>query len=993
MTHDSALRSAIVAVCLLCSVAAPSRAQTAPGACEWRGLVVASGKPLPGVSLTTDGPGGALQTSSDERGAWRVTLPAGPHRLTLALQGFRPVVLERTVATDSCPEAAVVSLTVAPASAGDPLSAPVTWTPPLTPAPTLPAAASPTVVRGRSATVDHTVSRAPAIPAQRLYSATSSYTVAASALDSAPYQLRRDTAQPKPDYFRHSADFTVGGPLRVPGGRVSRTNVTLSYSGIRGNNLFDQYATVPTAAMRAGDLSGLGIPVRDPLTGSAFPGAVIPRERLAPTATALLNAYPLPNGDGLSRNFHRTSTNRSTQDTFNLRLTQPLVGTAIQTGRAARGGPRGGGQAVALSAQLNVQIDYRKNVNDRLNALPAIAGVGENHSLRIPISVNITRRGSQHAVSATVTSTRNDTVNRYAGVENVGAGLGIAGASTEPFTWGLPTLGFASVTGLSDLTPSSRHDTRITGGYSWSTGLRAHRLRLGGEIGVSRTTGRTDQNARGTFVFTGLYSGSDVGDFLLGLPQQASVQFGPGVVRLSNRTASLFVQDDWRRWSRVTVNAGLRYELVTPFRDAAARLVNLDPAPGYSAVAPVVSGGTGPYSGAFPTALVRTDSNNLAPRLGIAWRLARRTTARLGYGVSFNTGAYSSIARQLASQPPFAITSTAIGTIASPLITATALTSAAATGGSTYGVARDYDAGVVRTWTVDLAREMGDAWNVSGGLTAARGSHLDIIRAPNRGPAGLRFTDVQPFLWQTSEGRSRLRSATVRVRRSYVRGWSAAANYTLASSMDNASTIGGGATVVAQDEQHLDAEWGRSSFDRRHQLSGDLNVELPFGPNHRWLNHGGLWAGMLESWSAYVTFAVSSGTPLTARVLSSTADAARGTNGTLRADATGLPAMVSSPDSTRFFNTAAFAIPAPGTFGSAPRNSIPGPANRDLSLQMTRDLPAGGTRTMSVQIRATNLLNLVNYAAVDTVVNSPTFGQVLSVRSMRSVQINARWKF
>jgi hypothetical protein len=233
----------------------------------------------------------------------------------------------------------------------------------------------------------------------------------------------------------------------------------------------------------------------------------------------------------------------------------------------------------------------------------------------------------------------------------------------------------------------------------------------------------------------------------------------------------------------------------------------------------------------------------------------------------------------------------------------------------------------------------------------------------------------------------------VRVKRSYVRGWSASANYTLASSMDNASTIGGGATVVAQDEQNLNAEWGRSSFDRRHQLSGDLNLELPFGPNHRWLNRGGVAAALLQSWSAYVAFAASSGTPLTARVLSNAADAARGTNGTLRADATGLPVPVASPDATRIFNTAAFAVPTAGTFGSAARNSIPGPINRDLSLQVTRDVPAGGTRTMRVQIHASNLLNLVNFAAVDTVVNSPTFGQVLSVRSMRSVQINVRWKF
>ena len=68
------------------------------------------------------------------------------------------------------------------------------------------------------------------------------------------------------------------------------------------------------------------------------------------------------------------------------------------------------------------------------------------------------------------------------------------------------------------------------------------------------------------------------------------------------------------------------------------------------------------------------------------------------------------------------------------------------------------------------------------------------------------------------------------------------ATYTLAKSRDNASTIGGGGTVVAQDDQNLAAEWGLSSFDRRHQLSADVSVELPFGQNRPWLNNGGVWA-------------------------------------------------------------------------------------------------------------------------------------------------------
>ena len=72
---------------------------------------------------------------------------------------------------------------------------------------------------------------------------------------------------------------------------------------------------------------------------------------------------------------------------------------------------------------------------------------------------------------------------------------------------------------------------------------------------------------------------------------------------------------------------------------------------------------------------------------------------------------------------------------------------------------------------------------------------------------------------------------------------------------------------------------------------------------------------------------------------------------------------------------------------------IIGPGSRQLDAQFSRDIRAGGTRVLSVTLSASNLLNLVNYAAIDTVVNSPTFGQVLSVRPMRSMQLSLRFRF
>ena len=91
--------------------------------------------------------------------------------------------------------------------------------------------------------------------------------------------------------------------------------------------------------------------------------------------------------------------------------------------------------------------------------------------------------------------------------------------------------------------------------------------------------------------------GFDFADFLLGLPQQASIQYGPGNVKLRGRSYSAYWQDDWRKGPGLTLNLGVRYDLVRPYTEADGQMVNLDATPDFTAVTPVLSGETGPYSG------------------------------------------------------------------------------------------------------------------------------------------------------------------------------------------------------------------------------------------------------------------------------------------------------------------------------------------------------------------------------------------------------------
>jgi hypothetical protein len=186
--------------------------------------------------------------------------------------------------------------------------------------------------------------------------------------------------------------------------------------------------------------------------------------------------------------------------------------------------------------------------------------------------------------------------------------------------------------------------------------------------------------------------------------------------------------------------------------------------------------------------------------------VAQGTIVRGGYGISYNAGSYSSMARQMVNQPPFATTNTAIGTAGSPLsLTDPLATASPDQVANDYGVDLNYVLGMVQTINADVSKDLTQVWNLGVSYTHIIGSNLDIVRAPNRGPNGLLLADVQPFEWQSSEGSSRLHAAEFRDRRP-VRGSGAAC-------LHLARPVTTRPRWVAQQWWHrttdLEAEWGR----------------------------------------------------------------------------------------------------------------------------------------------------------------------------------------
>jgi trimeric autotransporter adhesin len=832
-----------------------------------------------------------------------------------------------------------------------------------------------------------------------------------SNFDSAPYALNGQ-ATSKPSYLQQRFGATIGGPLTIPKLLPSdtRTFFFLNYTGNHSRNPYDQYSTVPTAAQRAGDLSAFGTPIIDPSTGQPFAGNVIPGNRLNAASQSLLNLFPLPNQDGSVKNFHNVTTTTTQMDDINVRFIRNFGATPQrrpgQNGRAAgggaggggrgggggfgggRGGPGGGGQ------NLNITVHYRHADSTNVNPFPALGGDTKTSGWDVSGGYSASIHGIVNQLRVSFNRQNSHGQNLYAFNQDIASNAGLQGVSTDPFDWGAPSLSFSRFSSLRDMSPSQRTDQTIAISESMLKIKGKHSLRWGGDYRDIRFDSRTDANARGSYVFTGLFTGSDFADYLLGLPQQSTVQFGPGTERFRSTSWDLFFQDDWRIAPKLTINAGIRYEYFSPVSEADNRLVTLAAPSDFSAAAPVVAGGASPFGGTLPDTIVNPFRTGVAPRVGIAWRAPKSFIVRSGYGINYNSRSYSGIATQLAGQPPFATTGTVLSTIASPVLLQNALASVSPDAtNNTYGIDPNYRLGFVQIWNLDVQRDLTRTLNVDLGYVGTKGANLDVLRAPNRGPDGLRIAGVPPFIWESSGADSIMHMFTVRLRKRMTKGVAMGGSYTLSKSIDEASSIGGSGGVVAQNDLDLAAERGLSSFDQRHRVSGDFSYELPFGENRHWLNQGGTMAALLGNWTFNGNVQFASGTPFTARVLASVSDVARGTNGTLRANYNGEPIAVSDPSTLQFFNTAAFSIPVAGTFGDAGRNTIIGPGTSVMNLGLTRQIPLGQSRGLSVTLLANNVLNTVQWSTIDTVVNSPTFGQVLSVRPMRTFLVTTRFRF
>ncbi len=236
--------------------------------------------------------------------------------------------------------------------------------------------------------------------------------------------------------------------------------------------------------------------------------------------------------------------------------------------------------------------------------------------------------------------------------------------------------------------------------------------------------------------------------------------------------------------------------------------------------------------------------------------------------------------------------------------------------------------------------------------------------------------------YDESVGTSIYHAGQAQVTRRLARGLGFTATYTLAKSLDDSSTLGGG---VVENEYDILAERAITASVPHQTLATTFNYQTLSGNQH-----SQFYWNLIRGWRLNGGYNVNSGTPFTATV--SGDPTGTGITGT-RADATGLPVTGGDCSTCTYFNTAAFGPVTTGTFGTAGRNTIPGIVNFSINASASRSFQIGERHRLQLTFTTNNPLNHPSITGIGTVVGSNTYGLATAAGGMRTVSANARFTF
>jgi Carboxypeptidase regulatory-like domain/TonB-dependent Receptor Plug Domain len=537
-----------------------------------------------------------------------------------------------------------------------------------------------------------------------------------------------------------------------------------------------------------------------------------------------------------------------------------------------------------------------------------------------------------------------------------------------------------------------------------------HTIKVGGEYDryYQNYTSWGDIDS-GHFEFDGGVTGIPYADFLAGDVYGWYV-YEADPTSAHMWTSALFASDNFKATSHLTLNLGLRWGGQAGWGVKNNLFGNYDPflpdPTQYGGAYPggiLFGGQTDPAFGGKLSTIQNGDFKQFAPRVGLAWSPSEKWAIRASYGIfdaprdaeNYTDGAlglgfnphnqgnggytYGSSAFPLAAGPP-------AGTVIFP--TVQTLSSTYANYSSAEYYPRSMPTVYVQQFLFGVQRELSRGLMLDTSYVYTRGRNLnfatniDQATQPNSTAVGgflctsfYHCGNPNPVFnsiaAQIYDGYSNYNALQLRLQKRMSYGLSFQVNYAWSKSLDTGTGNGHGSGIdIYQNAYSPSANYGLSDFNSANTLVGQIVYELPFGHGRQFALHGPL-DQIAGGWRLSSLFQWHSGVPFTPVIQSSVSGAidpgltpSFGAGSYLYPQQVGDP-KVSSPSRSMWFNPAAFADPAPGTFGNARRNTLIGPGFANVNLSIAKEFPLHEAIALEVRADAYNVFNHINWGNPD----------------------------
>ena len=787
-----------------------------------------------------------------------------------------------------------------------------------------------------------------------------------------------------PKYIDNQFGGSVGGPI---------IKNKLFYFGSWEDSLNRQtgssFVTVPSAAIKAGDMSGSTTAMYDPATGNAdgtgrtaFAGNQIPVSRIDPIAAKVAAAYPNPTFPSLlSNNYYATGAYAYSRSKLDGKATWVATSKLNISGRMGW-----------LHYSMADPPVFEQNGGGPVAAAGGRAGNSHGDVYSMTYSGSYVVRPTfliDSYFGYTRSATKHDPVglDQQIGLKT----LGLPGTNVTPFAGGWPDF---QVSSYSDVgTPGGSSTLRYndsqfeyTANASWVKSN--HNVRFGVDISRYSLNHYEATSAMGVFTFNGgnttLKGGPSANQYnsfaQLLLGQTSSVvsellPFDDNQMTSRQTSYSFYGQDLWQVNRKLTASVGIRWDYFPMGNRATRGMERYD----FNTNQMLICG-----VGGIPTDCgYHIEQKNFSPRVGLAYRPTETTVVRAGFGINYDPYPLAFVRDMLTNYPadllltinPTVATYGAATQLKSgiPAIQVPDVSSGRITVPAAYAVRSLPDnvvRGYIASWNLSLQKQFGGGWMAQAAYVGSRQIKINQRLDLNAGQVLGAGTAGQPYFAKfgrttatellTPVGHNKYDSLQTTLQKRLSKGISVNLNYTFSKSLGICCDDLSDGYPSIQIPQYMRLNRAVMPYDRPHTFGASFLAELPFGQGKRWAKSGGLASKLAAGWKLNGLIAAYSGTPFTV-TSNNTPNAPNNSQRANLAKST-IQILGGTGPNQSYFDPLAFSPGTTPTFGTSALDSVRGPGTFNFDGGLFREISFTERWKMEFRAEALNLTNTPHFS-------------------------------